>query len=59
MLRALDGRLAVYAADTDSPMLITDIELSTLRGADRELIEAGLAVADHEALLALLEDLGS
>ena len=42
-----------------SPMTLTDIEVGTLREADRQILNTGLAVADREELLTLLEDLGS
>lgn len=42
-----------------TPLSVTGIELSNLRGADRALIEKGIPVADSAALLSLLEDLGS
>ena len=38
---------------------LTDIEIETLRDADRQILNAGLAVADREELLTLLEDLGT
>ena len=38
---------------------LTDIEVGTLREADRQILNTGLAVADREELLTLLEDLGS
>ncbi len=40
-------------------MTLTDIEVGTLREADRQILNTGLAVADREELLTLLEDLGS
>ena len=46
------------AVDKD-PITLTDIEIETLRDADRQILNAGLAVADREELLTLLEDLGT
>ena len=57
-LCAKNGCVAVLDPACDSPV-VTDIELATLREADRRLVEAGLAVGSREELLALLEDLGS
>lgn len=60
LLAGLDGYVAVYdAADRRRPVTVTDIELDTLRAADRALLDAGLAVPDSDTLLRLLEDLGS
>lgn len=60
VLAASDGRVAVFTAgDRRNPVAVTDIELNTLRAADRALLDAGLAVPDSDALLRLLEDLGS
>lgn len=58
-LKACDGFVAVYSGKSDTKPIMTDIELSSLRGADRAMIERGLPVADRQELLALLEDLGS
>ena len=59
VLGASGGCVAVYAGDDRRhPLTVTDIRLSTLRRADREKLEEGLAVADRAALLELLEDLG-
>ena len=60
VLAAADGRVAVFTAgDRRTPVAVTDIELDTLRAADRALLDAGLAVPDGDALQQLLEDLGS
>lgn len=60
VLREYDGCVAVFASVGDtSPMTLTDIEVGTLRDADRQILSTGLAVADREELLTLLEDLGS
>ena len=56
------GSVAVFdSADSsmENPLQVTDIELGTLRAADRALIEIGVPVASREELMALLEDLGS
>ena len=59
VLGEAEGRVAVYQADApDSPLLVTGIDLSSLRRGDRELIAAGLPVESREELARLLEDLG-
>ena len=58
-LCARSGGVAVLDPALGETAVVTDIELATLREADRKLIEAGLPVASREQLLALLEDLGS
>lgn len=60
ILAASDGRVAVYeAGDRRTPIAVTDISLDTLRAADRAMLDAGIPVPDSDALLRLLEDLGS
>ena len=58
-LCAKNGCVAVLEPDSGGRPVITDIELATLREADRSLIESGLTVSSREELLSLLEDLGS
>ena len=53
------GMVAVYAGSGTEPVSVTDIELASLRQADREMIAGGLEAATSEELLSLLEDLGS
>lgn len=60
VLREYEGCVAVFSSVGDSsPVSLTDIEVDTLREADRQILSTGLAVADREELLTLLEDLGS
>ena len=60
MLGAWQGSVAVFdRGDPAAPISVTDIELSSLRATDRALIERGMPVESEEALLSLLEDLGS
>ena len=60
MLRESGGNVAIYGReDPANPITVTDIELSSLRARDRELIEAGLPARSREELARLLEDLGS
>ncbi len=60
VLREFEGCVAVFASVGDtSPVSLTDIEVATLRDADRQILKTGLAVSDREELLTLLEDLGT
>lgn len=59
-LAASDGYVAVYAGEgRKTPLRVTEIELATLREADRALIEDGLHAASREEVLQILEDLGT
>ena len=58
-LGAWEGSVAIFDRADAAPRSVTDIELGSLRAADRALIEHGCPVASEEALQALLEDLGS
>ncbi len=59
-LREHSGNIGVYRTRRDTePIAVTDIELITLRVADKAMIEAGMPVRDRDELLMLLEDLGS
>ena len=52
--------IAVYdGADAKKPTTVTDIEVSTLRALDRQMVENGLALDSREKLMMTLEDLGS
>lgn len=59
ILLARDGCVAVIDPEVGESAVVTDIELSTLREKDRQMIEAGLKVSTRDELLLLLEDLGS
>lgn len=60
VLREYSGFVSVFAVDASkTPMTVTDIEIKNLREADRDMLNAGIAVSDRDELLALLEDLGS
>ena len=59
-LRPCGKYVGVYSGKrTKQPLSVTAIELSALRTADRALVEKGIPVTDRQALLYLLEDLGS
>ena len=59
ILREYDGCVAVFAAGESSPMTMTDIQVKSLREADRALRNAGLPCETRDEVLTLLEDLGS
>ena len=60
VLGEADGLIAVYRSGRlREPIAVTDIELRTLRDADREKITEGLPAADQREVQELLEDLGS
>jgi hypothetical protein len=60
LLAASSGQVAVYdRLDRRRALEVTDIALDSLREHDRQLIEKGLPVDGREALMELLEDLGS
>ena len=60
LLRVRDGVVAVYEGENRrTPALVTDIDVTLLRRADRAMLEKGIPVSGREELLALLEDLGS
>ena len=60
VLAGYGGSVAVFDdGDRKTPLQVMDIELDTLRAADRALVERGIKIESREALMALLEDLGS
>lgn len=60
ILRDYAGYVGVFKANGGkNPLTVTNIETKTLREADRDMLGAGIAVADRDELLTLLEDLGS
>lgn len=54
-LRICGDTVSVFSGG-DSPLMDTEIEPSTLRGSDRELLKRGITVHSYEELLGLLED---
>lgn len=59
-LREYEGNVAVFGNENHSePISVTDIELASLRQADRDKISAGISISGEGELQALLEDLGS
>lgn len=59
ILRESDGYVAVFSAQPEKILEITNIPVSNLRAGDQALLETGIAAADKQALLELLEDFGS
>lgn len=60
VLRDCNGYVAVYdGADAKKPTTVTDIEVSTLRALDRQMLKNGLEIDSREKLMMTLEDLGS
>ena len=59
-LKIQDGILVVFnEADNLRPFIVTDIYASTLRHADREMLESGIVANGEVELLTLLEDFSS
>lgn len=60
VLRDYEGLVAVFVEnEPELPMTVTDIQVSTLRELDKQLLETGLKIDSHEKLVMTLEDLGS
>lgn len=59
ILKESGGYVAVFSGQGQALVETTGIPISNLRAADRALLETGIAAADRQALLELLEDLGS
>ena len=57
---ALSGwQVVIYQHGRTQPILHTEIDVRTLPDADRKLLEAGLPLANVDAVSRLLEDYGS
>ena len=60
VLRDCDGYVAVYnGRNAKKPSTVTDIEVSTLRALDRQMLKNGLELDSSDKLMMTLEDLGS
>lgn len=60
VLRDCDGYVAVYdGPKAKKPTTVTDIQVSTLRALDRQMLQNGLELDSREKLMMTLEDLGS
>ena len=59
-LREYGGRVCVYSRENPAqPCFITDIIVSSLRDGDAQAVRHGIEVESAQALLMILEDLGS
>ena len=59
ILKEQDGYVAVFSSNNRQLLEMTAIPVSSLRQADRALLEDGITADSHEALLLLLEDFNS
>ena len=59
ILKEQDGYVAVFSSKDSKLLELTAIPVSTLRRADRTLLETGIAADSRESLLMLLEDFNS
>ena len=59
IVREQGGYVAVFSSNPSRLLEVTAIPVSTLPKADRALLSQGIAAADRQALLTLLEDLNS
>lgn len=60
VLRDCDGYVAVYnGPKAKKPTTVTDIQTSTLRALDQQMLKNGLELDSREKLMMTLEDLGS
>lgn len=59
-LREYGGNVAVFSGENEiEPLKITDIDLASLRQADRDKLLRGIPISGEAELLELLEDLSS
>ncbi len=56
LLKAYNGKLAVFTDDLIEPDLVFDIYLKTLPEFDQKQLEQGIRVQTYEKLTALIED---
>lgn len=59
ILKEQDGYVAVFSSNGSQLLEMTSIPVSTLRKADRYLLESGIAADSRETMLTLLEDFNS
>ncbi len=55
-LREHNGKLAVFAPDSDVPELVFDVYLSTLPAYDRGQLQMGIPIYSYEELVQRIED---
>ena len=58
-LRSCGNAVSVFSSDEQVPIMQTDINLSSLRKADREMLREGITVESYNDIMSLLEDFGS
>ncbi len=56
LLRAYDGKLAVFTDDLVEPDLVFDVYVQSLPEYDQKELERGVRVEDYQKLTALIED---
>ncbi|HHU22064.1 MAG TPA: hypothetical protein GXZ52_01390 [Clostridiales bacterium] len=60
ILKEYEGYIGIFSPGFEKiPITVTDIEVSTLREADKELLAAGIYTSSREEMMQLLEDFGS
>jgi hypothetical protein len=60
ILKEYEGYIGIFSPGFEKiPITVTDIEVSTLREADKQLLRAGIFAASREEMMQLLEDFGS
>ena len=56
LLRAYEGKLAVFTKDLVTPDLVFDVYVRTLPETDQEQLQRGIWVASYDKLTELVED---
>lgn len=59
ILKEQDGYVAVFSSNANNLLEVTSIPVSSLRQADRALLQNGIAAGSRQELLTLLEDFNS
>ncbi|MDR1217800.1 MAG: BofC C-terminal domain-containing protein [Oscillospiraceae bacterium] len=56
IIKADEGKVAVFMPPGTDPVIVTEIDVSTLRAHDRKLLENGIEIESYEKLIQSLED---